>query len=47
MSQNHKKAKHVPGRLGKHVDRSVKTVASWPVKDQRSVDVRRSASSGR
>ena len=41
MSQEHKKPKHRPGRLGQHVDRSVKMLASWPVQDRRSVEVRR------
>lgn len=44
MSQDQKKPKYPPGRLGQQVDRSVKLVASWPAQDRRSVEIRRQTS---
>jgi len=44
MNQDRKKPKHTPGRLGQHVDRSVKMLASWPAQERRSVEVRKAPS---
>lgn len=40
-SRESQRPKHRPGRLGQNVDSSLRLVASWPVQDRRSVEVRR------
>jgi hypothetical protein len=41
VSRENQRPKHRPGRLGQNVDNSLRLVASWPVQDRRSVEVRR------
>jgi hypothetical protein len=41
LSRENRRPKHRPGRLGQNVDHSLRLVASWPVQDRRSVEVRR------
>jgi hypothetical protein len=41
VSKKNRRPKYRPGRLGQNVDHSLRLVASWPVQDRRSVEVRR------
>jgi len=40
MNEDHKRFTPAPGQLGKAVDRTVALIKTWPLDQQRSVDIR-------